>query len=77
MCRRRLGGGPEGERVLVKCGMGCGGEMGWGGSMGWGGGRLGLAEGKGIFVQNPLCVMVLIRFIFHDRLALVLFEALY
>ena len=27
MCRRWLGGGPEGERVLVKCGMGCGGEM--------------------------------------------------
>ena len=38
MCRRWLGGGPEGERVLVKCGMGCGGEMGWG-VLEWGGGE--------------------------------------
>ena len=28
MCRRRLGGGPEGERVLVKGGMGWGGGIG-------------------------------------------------
>ena len=40
VCRRWLVGGSEGERVLVKCGMGCGGEMGWGG-LEWGGGRLG------------------------------------
>ena len=32
-------------------------EERWGGEDRWGGEEGGLAEGKGIFVQNPLCVM--------------------
>ena len=52
---RWLGGGSEGEKVLVKCGMGCGGEMGWGG-LEWGGGEEGgLAEGRVSFCRT-LCV---------------------